>query len=325
MPINVIKDRRGRTRFQFEFSRAINGGRVRARKLLPAVWTRGQADAYDWKESARLYAEATGVERKRFTIGQAVSRYLDERAVNLKHGKGVAQELKLMLPWYTGRAIEELAEVCAKYTADNREQFAPATIRNRLRYLTAACRWGWKHHNMGDQDPAARVVMPAVSNERQIYADRRQMLQLARACVNWEVRAMIRIAFYSGMRKGEILRAEPVEIPGSGWAWALADTKNGDPRIVPMHQRCRVYCDYAWPSSKMVNYWFDMAREAVGLEHLTFHDLRHSAASAMINNEVDLYTVGAVLGHKSSASTKRYAHLATAALRTAVGKIGRRA
>ncbi|KXJ63044.1 hypothetical protein AXY46_03230 [Achromobacter xylosoxidans] len=40
------------------------------------------------------------------------------------------------------------------------------------------------------------------------------------------------------------------------------------------------------------------------LGHLRFHDLRHSAASEMINvNKVDLYTTGAVLGHKSAAST----------------------
>ncbi|WP_312539374.1 tyrosine-type recombinase/integrase [Achromobacter mucicolens] len=58
--------------------------------------------------------------------------------------------------------------------------------------------------------------------------------------------------------------------------------------------------------------------------HLRFHDLRHSAASQMINDKVDLYTVGAVLGHKSAASTKRYAHLATEAIKTAHSQIGKK-
>ncbi|MFZ6774294.1 tyrosine-type recombinase/integrase [Undibacterium sp. SXout7W] len=35
-----------------------------------------------------------------------------------------------------------------------------------------------------------------------------------------------------------------------------------------------------------------------------FHDLRHSAASMLINNDVDLFTVGAILGHKYQRSTK---------------------
>nr|WP_255364859.1 hypothetical protein [Collimonas sp. OK242] len=44
----------------------------------------------------------------------------------------------------------------------------------------------------------------------------------------------------------------------------------------------------------------------------------------MINEGVDLYTVGAVLGHKSPSSTKRYAHLATESLREAIGRIGQK-
>ena len=55
------------------------------------------------------------------------------------------------------------------------------------------------------------------------------------------------------------------------------------------------------------------------------HDLRHSTASEMINARVDLYTVGAVLGHTDPRSTKRYAHLRHETLAEAVGKIGRRA
>ena len=55
------------------------------------------------------------------------------------------------------------------------------------------------------------------------------------------------------------------------------------------------------------------------MAHLRLHDLRHSAASEMINAKVDLHTVGAGLGHKSAASTKRYALLVTDAIKTALG------
>ena len=60
------------------------------------------------------------------------------------------------------------------------------------------------------------------------------------------------------------------------------------------------------------------------MAHLRLHDLRHSAASEMINAKVDLHTVGAGLGHKSAASTKRYAHLATDAIKTALSQIGKK-
>lgn len=321
MPINRIKDAAGQSRFEFEFSRRVNGQRVRTRKVLPATWTRTQADAFDRKESARLYAELTGVEKRHFTIGQAVASYLDERAPGLKTGLGIAKELNLMLPWFTGRSIAELPEVCAKYLADNRANLAPATLRNRLRYLTSACRWGWKHHGMSEHDPAARVAMPAVSNEKHVYLDRKQMLQLARRCGSWEVRAMIRISFYSGMRLGEISRARLEDD-----CWVLDDTKNGEPRIIPMHPRCRAYCDYVWPSKGMVAYWMRKATAELGLpETVTFHTMRHSSATAMLAAGVPLYTVGAVLGHKSAASTKRYGHHATRSLREAIVQIGKAA
>ncbi len=44
----------------------------------------------------------------------------------------------------------------------------------------------------------------------------------------------------------------------------------------------------------------------------------------MINQGVDLYTVGAVLGHRSATSTKRYSHLATEKLAEAVFRIGKK-
>jgi site-specific recombinase XerD len=51
------------------------------------------------------------------------------------------------------------------------------------------------------------------------------------------------------------------------------------------------------------------------------HDIRHSTASALINAGVDLYTVGQVLGHKSLASTARYAHLDMRSKIDAINKI----
>lgn len=46
-------------------------------------------------------------------------------------------------------------------------------------------------------------------------------------------------------------------------------------------------------------------------------------ASEMMNSGANLYKVGAVLGHRRSQSTKRYAHLAADTLAFAIGLIGR--
>jgi site-specific recombinase XerD len=63
---------------------------------------------------------------------------------------------------------------------------------------------------------------------------------------------------------------------------------------------------------------WDTARKAAGLPSLRIHDLRHSAASFMVNSGVDLYAVGRILGHADVQSTQRYAHLANDTLLAAV-------
>ena len=317
-----IYKNKARSCYMFEFDRYIGGERIRVRKYLPKAWTQAQADAFDRSESSRLYAVATNIEKPVFKIEDAVSVYLKERVPNLKSGGNIGRELMQMAWAFKGRQITEAPAACKEYAervSQETEPLSSATIRNRIRYLTAACRYGWKHHNMCEFDPAARVVVPVVRNERRHFIDRTTMLRLARACKHRRTRAAIRIAFYSGMRLGEIIKAVRTDS-----AFVLADTKNGEPRIVPIHPKIQGCSRMKMPEASKVGKYFREARQRAGMDYLHFHDLRHSAASSMINQGVDLYTVGAVLGHKSASSTKRYAHLATDSLREAIGRIGQK-
>lgn len=160
--------------------------------------------------------------------------------------------------------------------------------------------------------------LPSVRNERHVYVNRQEMLQLAKAADRSDSRALIRIAFYTGMRLGEIQRA----VSHQGLL-VLSDTKNGERRVVPVHPRIRVCLKYLPFTGKTITLQraFPRAREKANLSHVRIHDLRHSAASEMINAGVDLYTVGAMLGHKDARSTQRYAHLAIQTLRRAVNTI----
>jgi len=324
----IYRDRK-RGEFVFEFDLVIKGaGRVRTRKRLPKAWNQSQADAFDRKESARLYALATGTEGATYLIDDAVLRYVQERAPLLKSGRNAAQEIAAMHWAYSGRPISALPDVIKTYKLkakkeDNMTPLSPATMRNRIRYLVSACRWGWREHGMAEHDPGAGITVPQVKNARQVYATRVEMLRAARAMKNQQARMVLRIAFYSGMRLSEILRAEP-----RGSAWVLEDTKkSGNPRIVPIHRRvavCARRFQRKIPKITVQRNW-ERAREKAGLYGMHFHDWRHSAASELINAGIDLYTVGQVLGHKDARSTQRYAHLAVDTLTAAVSRIGLRA
>ncbi|WP_235505330.1 tyrosine-type recombinase/integrase [Acidovorax sp. Leaf160] len=95
--------------------------------------------------------------------------------------------------------------------------------------------------------------------------------------------------------------------------------------MVPIHPKVWAVarCAEPWQDKITVQSYFRRASQEAGHADLHFHDLRHSSASAMTNSGVDLYTVGAVLGHKDAKSTKRYSHLATASLAAALGTIGK--
>jgi integrase len=324
---------RARQRWQFQFERTVTGRRQRTSKLLPKGWDRAQAQEYDRIETARLAAFAAGLSQPEPLIEAAVLLYLQEHAHTLKNFKGLRSSLALMLPAYAGQPMSQLANVARAYASAQAGAVSPSTIRNRLAYLRAACRWAWKVHQLGEADPAARMQLPPAAKGRQVYLSREQMLHTARQMQGLSgqqamrrARAAMRIAFYSGMRLGEVLSAKVVQTEG-GAVFELRNTKNGEDRLVPIHPRIAhiVRNRALWPIAlheSTVSHYTKRALQAAGLGHARLHDLRHSTASAMINAGVDLYTVGGVLGHKSPVSTQRYAHLATASLRAALGKVG---
>jgi integrase len=59
----------------------------------------------------------------------------------------------------------------------------------------------------------------------------------------------------------------------------------------------------------------------IGIQDASFHSLRHTAASWLVMQGVDLYAVGQLLGHRTPRMTQRYAHLSPQYMAGAVGKL----
>lgn len=308
---------KSKQRWRFDYQGKIAGRRIRARKLLPAGWTKAQAEKYAREEIQRLFDVGNQPE---LTIDACVLHYLQDKTHLKSHSK-VIEHLDTIQSKYEGRLLSELTDVARDITDYGRERgWSAATIHQRLALLKAACRHAWKHHDACEADPTTKMLLPTVRNARQVYASRAQALAMARACDRRDSRALVLLAFYTGMRLGELQRCTVV-----GEVLSVPDTKNGEPRLIPIHPRVRVYTQHLPLSAPKITLQRSVqrARRACGLVDVRIHDLRHSAASEMVNAGVDLYTVGAVLGHKDARSTKRYAHLATQTLAVAVGKIGK--
>lgn len=330
MPIEIIT-KAGRRRLRWSFDRVIADQRVRRTKLLPAGVSAKSADELARKWEAQIYEEFEGIQTATVTIGDCVRFHCADKAASWKDAEKRIKILEKWAPYYRKQDALDLHNWSKQFVGVLRANVDPISrfgkrpltdgaIKNIMAYLRAAIKYAHKIGKL-ESDQTARMVIPSVNNDRHHYPDRREMLMIAWACDNREVRAAIRVAFYSGMRKSEIARANPGKR-----GFVLSDTKNGRPRIVPIHPKIAVITRHY--RFTFEGYGFDFAfrraRNKAGFPETRFHDLRHGAASEMINSGVDLFTVGGVLGHKTTVSTKRYAHLVTDRLADAVSKIGRK-
>lgn len=316
MSISWITEKK---RWRFEFCRIVGGQRHRTTRILPKGWSRHQAETFDQQETARLYAIATGVERERPLIDAAVKLYLDHQIPHQKDGKKAAQTLALLFDDYNGRYLDELSDICVEYIQNN-PALARATVRNRLAYLRAACRYAFRYHKLGDHDPAERVVLPTPNNARNSFPSRADALKIMRKCgKHRDARAVLALAFYSGMR----WRAELLVAKFDGDTLWVGDTKNDKAHAVPLHPKAHVYARRLPLKLKerAIYGHFKAAAIAAGLPSFTMHDQRHGTASTLINAGATLSEVGAFLNHSSPQATARYAHLVMATKRAMLKKL----
>jgi integrase len=62
-------------------------------------------------------------------------------------------------------------------------------------------------------------------------------------------------------------------------------------------------------------------RGKASISNVRLHDLRHMFASWSVMGGTSLHMTGALLGHRQTATTRRYAHLANEPLRAVANKV----
>lgn len=127
---------------------------------------------------------------------------------------------------------------------------------------------------------------------------------------NPELRQLVLIALYSGMRQGEILKITPRMVK-DGFV-ALEDTKTGEPRMVPIHSKIAEFV----ASPQWIAKWdknrlgraFRRAVARVKMGRVRFHDLRHTFCSGYLQSGGTLADLREISGHKTLRMLQTYAH-----------------
>lgn len=178
------------------------------------------------------------------------------------------------------------------------------------------------------------------SKGRLLFYTVEELNKLLAACnIDWQ--AVIRLGAQAGLRRGEMAALQWQDIDFKTNMIYVAAQKTENSRYVPISPDLRKFLvDYkkSCPSKEFVitvgwkngsyrespyfitDAW-NKIRHKAGITKGTVHTLRHTFASHLVQNGVDLYTVSKLLGHSSIKMTEIYAHLAPKTLAQAVLKV----
>jgi len=279
-------------------------------------------------------------EAQRRTLGDLVDRYI--RDVIPGKGLWARDQAKQLAWWRADLGTRTLADVTPAVIAEARDKLARGiTVRGRQRgpgtvnrymaalshALTVAVKeWGWLEDNA-----LRKVTKPKEPRGRVRFLSDHERARLLEACQKSEspdLYCAVVLALSTGGRRMEILGLRWGQADFARRAITLLETKNGEIRSLPlvghafglMEERAkvrRIDTDLVFPGRKRnrpidLRTPFETAVKRAGIEDFRWHDLRHSAASYLAMNGATLAEIAEVLGHKTLAMVKRYAHLSQA-------------
>lgn len=281
-------------------------------------------EAATWRDAKRKESEIRrgfdSVATGQVLIGDAIQRWLREEVAHQKARKNTEGNAYALAEFVAGKPLTSVVEVAEEYKRSNRNLVTNSTINRRLSVLRRVAnlsykRWGWLREPL-----ASKIELLPENPAREKYLTRSELAKLLRGIQLRAIRRAALVAAFTGLRRGELARLRPINVQAD--LIHLKVTKNGKPRIIPVVHHVQ-FALRRLPFGVHA----DTLTHAVprAMPGVRFHDLRHTAASFLIASGVDLYRVGTILGHSDIRTTKRYAHLAVADLRTAIATLGRSA
>ena len=171
-----------------------------------------------------------------------------------------------------------------------------------------------------------------------------RLIEAVQQSANPMLYPLVGFLLLTGARKSEALRMKWADIDFGLRLWTVPLSKSGRPRHIPMSHGAISLVETAKtiavkngvgtsefvfpnlttgkPLSDVTHAW-QKARQVAGLQDVRLHDLRHSYASALVNQGRSIYEVQKLLGHANVRTTERYAHLSTETLMAGASSVER--
>jgi site-specific recombinase XerD len=183
------------------------------------------------------------------------------------------------------------------------------------------------------QRAAARVPVTLTPEE---------VIRLLAAVGNLRERAAMEISYASGLRLGEVLNLKLTDIDSGRMILRVNQGKGKKDRNVMLSPALLETLRSYWRASQprvwlfpsptgkgrlnetVIQRAFTQAKMQARIEKpVSFHSLRHSFATQLLESGVNVRTIQALLGHRSLGTTQRYIHVAGDYLRTTKSPLDR--
>lgn len=299
------------------------GGQRRREKIGPSKALAEKVHAKRQVEIAE--GKFLGIRKEhKYSFAEATDRFLTYSQANKRsYLRDVLSVRKHLLPVFGEKLLSQIGSWdVEKYKAMRKTHVSNGSVNRELACLKTifnkSVLWG-----MASTNPVKGVrFFPEKRRLRFLMPDEIQIL--LEACSD-DFRTIVLTALNTGMRRGEILNLTWDDVDLERRQLLVRDSKNGESRTVEMNdlltetlklhmsqQRPRptnVFVGRTGAPLTTIQHTFERTCQRAGLTDLHFHDLRHTFASHLVMNGIDLTTVKELLGHKSIQMTLRYAHL----------------
>ena len=237
---------------------------------------------------------------------------------------------------YADKEPSELVQLDIDRLRINRlKKLKPQTVKHVLQLLNRIINFGVNKGLCAGL--GFKIQMPTVRNLKTEDLTRDQLKALIKAIdedPDIMVAGMMRMALFTGMRRGEIYKLRWKDIDFERGFIHIRAPKGGADQKIPLNAAARDLLEshprtygspYVFPGRSggqrtECRVSVNRIRTAAKLpkDFRPFHGLRHVYASMLASSgQVDLYTLQKLLTHKSPVMTQRYAHLRDEALRRA--------
>jgi integrase len=309
-------------------------------------YEQARAKAVEWFTLAAQQATGGVSRRKGYTVADACEDYLRSQRMNSLYANRTKSTVDANIVPHLGTAmVEKLKrariEEWMTTLAENRRRIpsngvepgteealrrSKDTVNRVLRVLKAALNYALNEGKVSCSGMAWRSVKQFrnVGQNRTRFLSDTEARNFVSTCPT-PFRNLVRAALYSGARYGELLRLRVCDFESVSGTLFIAQSKSGKPRRVFLDaESIKFFADvcgsrtaHAPMFSPEGETWGHMqthrmmvaAAKAASIDPLTFHELRHSAASRWARQGLSLAEIAQQLGHADTRMTLRYAHL----------------